>query len=475
MSNSSLFLRGEFIKRKIAASTVLVVVGTLYLLNPLATGAAPNNPSQPASEFERFSRNPFAWFRQRVAKKKEEEEKARKAREAEEQRHRELFQVLIEEERIAAEPGKVIEEQGKAIRQLNEQLSAEKKAVADAQSQREAEAKSAGDKIGELKKKLEDLTKQIETQTKALEEREKALKKKDEEFQKKLDESREERKSLLARQEREINLLKEKMLGDYESATFDGVEFVKIPAGTFEMGSSDAQAEELKNRGAWSKANEAEQPRHKVQITKALLIGRTEVTQKQWKETMGKNPSAFKGDDLPVESVSWDDVAAFLIKLDGRTRGKYRLPTEAEWEYCCRAGGEGLFGKGENDEEIGFEKLDKFGWTSEKSENKTHPVGAKTPNAWGLRDMNGNVWEWCQDWFEPDFYAASPPVDPLCGEKGTERVFRGGAWAIDPAFARAASRGANLPSYKSQYVGFRVVREIESVKETRGNTASFAP
>lgn len=131
---------------------------------------------------------------------------------------------------------------------------------------------------------------------------------------------------------------------------------------------------------------------HVVQIQREFYLGATEVTQKQWKAVMRANPSRFKGDDLPVENVSWDDVIEFCKKLSQKEAKKYRLPTEAEWEYACRAGTEMRFSTGDDEEE-----LKKAGWFNGNSDKKTHPVGQKAPNAWGLYDMHGNVMEWCRD------------------------------------------------------------------------------
>jgi formylglycine-generating enzyme required for sulfatase activity len=136
------------------------------------------------------------------------------------------------------------------------------------------------------------------------------------------------------------------------------------------------------------------------------------------------------------------------------------LPTEAEWEYACRAGGGGFFGLASEGGPITFENLQDYAWFAANSGGQTQPVGKKRPNAWGFHDMHGNIWEWCADWFDPAFYEGASENDPLCATVATEKVFRGGCWALDPQYLRNAVRGGNLPTYKSQYVGLRIVREL---------------
>ena len=158
-----------------------------------------------------------------------------------------------------------------------------------------------------------------------------------------------------------------------------------------------------------------------------------EVTQEQYERVMGKNPSRFKGPQLPVERVSWKAAVSFCTKLSafpeeqaaGRT---YRLPTEAEWEYACRAGSTTDFCFG--DAEWG---LDDYAWYEDNSDHRTHPVGQKRPNAWGLYDMHGNVWEWCADWHDEAYYEASPVDDPQGPATGVDRVGRGGSWSESAA------------------------------------------
>ena len=215
-----------------------------------------------------------------------------------------------------------------------------------------------------------------------------------------------------------------------------GIEFVLIPPGSFMMGSTNGGADE--------------KPVHQVTISQAFYIGRYEVTQAQWQSVMGNNPSYFKdcGGNCPVEQVSWDDAQNFINKLNERYDGfSYRLPTEAEWEYACRAG--------TNRDYAG--NLDEMAWYSANSGSETHAVGGKQPNGFGLYDTLGNVWEWCRDWYDANYYASSPATDPQGPGSGQYRVLRGVSWNYDAARLRSAFRGWNTPDYRGNYHGFRVV------------------
>ncbi len=248
--------------------------------------------------------------------------------------------------------------------------------------------------------------------------------------------------------------------------TFIG-DMVLIPAGTFRMGNITNHPD------GWAE----EKPVHEVTITRPFLIGPTEVTQEQYEAVMGSNPSNFKGADLPVERVSWYEAVEFcneLSRQEGRdlcysgggtsilcdfTANGYRLPTEAEWEYACRAGTETDFHTGNMTSPWGFDPaLDRAGWFNQNSGLTTHPVGGREPNAFGLYDTHGNVWEWCWDWYGDGYYAASPADDPRGPASGTSRVRRGGSYNYFARYFRSAARLDGSPGGRSNTRGFRFVR-----------------
>ena len=229
----------------------------------------------------------------------------------------------------------------------------------------------------------------------------------------------------------------------------DNIEMVYIPSGTFSMGSNNA---------------EDEKPPHEVNLD-GYYIGKYLVTQKDWVAVMGRNPSAFKGDDLPVENVSWYDAQEFSRKLSEKTGQKYRLPTEAEWEYACRAGSTARLYFGNDDSITG-----EYAWYKDNSDGKTQPVGLKKPNAWGLYDMSGNVGEWCQDWWDPEYYQRSVSNNPVndeeylyknpnTGEESGQKVVRSGHFMHPPKGLESAHRHCTQPVRKSEMIGFRCVRE----------------
>jgi len=223
-----------------------------------------------------------------------------------------------------------------------------------------------------------------------------------------------------------------------------GMEFVLIPAGAFEMGSPSDEDGGYSNEG----------PVHHVKIEKAFHMGRYEVTQKQWRAIMGDNPSHFKGDDLPVETVSWDDVQEFIKKLNEKEgTDKYRLPSEAEWEYACRAGTTTRYSFGDSESKLGY-----YAWYTDNSDKKTHPVGQKKPNSWGLYDMYGNVREWVLDSWH-DSYDGAPADGSAWEGDGATRVIRGGGWGDGAGTCRSACRYHGLPRGRFEDLGFRLLKE----------------
>jgi formylglycine-generating enzyme required for sulfatase activity len=228
-----------------------------------------------------------------------------------------------------------------------------------------------------------------------------------------------------------------------------GMTLVLIPAGEFLMGSSDSDQE----------ADDNEKPQHRVRITRPFYLGATAVTQGQYRAVTGRSPSDFKeSDDLPVEQVSWNDAIAFCERLnelekDQLEGARYRLPTEAEWEYACRAGSTTRYSFGDDAARLGDHA--RFDGNSDR---RTHPVSQKRPNAWGLYDMHGNVWEWCWDAYEADYYKQSPGADPLCSSEAAARVNRGGGWDGFPRICRSAYRLRFAPDFWFSSLGFRVAR-----------------
>lgn len=223
-----------------------------------------------------------------------------------------------------------------------------------------------------------------------------------------------------------------------------GMKMVLIPAGEFMMGSENGYSDQ--------------KPVHRVRITKAFYLGATEVTQGQYEQVMGTNPSRFRGDpQRPVELVSWPDAMEFCRKLSQKENQEYRLPTEAEWEYACRAGSSTKWCFGD-DESL----LVDYAWYKKNDNGSTHAVGQKRPNAWGLYDMHGNVWEWCADWYDKDYYAKSAPHDPVCSQPPgfpAGRVVRGGSCGAAMHSGPSAERKRNWsPHGRNDIYGFRLAR-----------------
>ncbi len=218
------------------------------------------------------------------------------------------------------------------------------------------------------------------------------------------------------------------------------MKLVKIPAGRFIMGSSSNESGRDGDEG----------PQHRVTISKSFYMGVYEVTQAQYQAVMGKNPSKFKGVNRPVEKVSWNNAVEFCKRLSRKTGKTFRLPTEAEWEYACRGGTTSRFSFGNSDT-----SLSAYAWYGSNSGNKTHDVGQKKPNAFGLYEMHGNVWEWCNDW--KGQYSSSSVTDPAGPVSGSYRVFRGGYWINSAGICRSANRSGGGPGRRSGSLGFRVV------------------
>jgi formylglycine-generating enzyme required for sulfatase activity len=211
-----------------------------------------------------------------------------------------------------------------------------------------------------------------------------------------------------------------------------GMPFRLIPAGKFLMGDSGSQ--------------------HEVILTRPFYMGMYPVTQGEYERVIGRNPSHFKGDRHPVECVSWEDAMAYIERLNSISEEKslgrrYRLPTESEWEYACRAGSTSAYCFGEEESLLGD-----YAWYGSNSGSKTHPVGEKRPNAWGLHDMHGNVLEWCSDWYGD--YPRVTVTDPVGPKDGSYRVLRGGCWSGGAAFCRSSYRRGGDPSYRFSYLGF---------------------
>jgi formylglycine-generating enzyme len=228
-----------------------------------------------------------------------------------------------------------------------------------------------------------------------------------------------------------------------------------IPAGTFLMGSPESE-----------EGHEDDETQHKVTISKPFYMQTTEVTQGQWKAVMGTEPwkgedDVKEGPDYAASYVSWDDAIDYCKKLSEKEGKTYRLPTEAEWEYACRAGTETAWSFGNDEKELGD-----YAWNLKNAydigKGYAHQVGQKRPNAFGLYDMHGNVYEWCHDYYEEDYYKQSPEKDPTGPTSGSFRVFRGGSWYYYTRNSRSAPRGWSAGAVvRLSNVGFRLVRELD--------------
>ncbi|MFM8477735.1 MAG: formylglycine-generating enzyme family protein [Planctomycetaceae bacterium] len=229
-----------------------------------------------------------------------------------------------------------------------------------------------------------------------------------------------------------------------------GIKLLLIPAGTFTQGSP-----------AGEKDRDNDETQHQVTLSKPFYMGRTEVTQGQWKKVMGTEPWKGKdyvqeGDDYPAVYVSWGDAVAFCKKLSAKEGKTYRLPTEAEWEYACRGGTKTAFSFGNHEADLGkYAWFDGNAW--DINEKYAHRVAQKLPNPFGLHDIASNVWEWCSDWY--DDYPSTPLRDPHGPDSGSFRVLRGGSWHSGPGGVRCARRSSSTPENRYFDVGFRSVLE----------------
>lgn len=248
-------------------------------------------------------------------------------------------------------------------------------------------------------------------------------------------------KTTLSKQEVQQYIATTTSSSEEQTFTVNGVSFTMkfVEGGTFQMGATSEQG---------SDAYSGESPVHSVTLS-GYWMGETEVTQELWRAVMGSNPSYFKGDNLPVEGVSWNDIVNdFLPKLNNLTGKNFRLPTEAEWEYAARGGKSGGY------KYAGSNTIGDVAWYTDNSSSKTHAVATKQPNELGLYDMSGNVWEWCQDWYGS--YGSSSQTNPTGPSSGSYRVLRGGSWGTFAGFCRVSSRFNSDPGYGGRDVGFRL-------------------
>ncbi|WP_370576075.1 SUMF1/EgtB/PvdO family nonheme iron enzyme [Methanomethylovorans sp.] len=225
-----------------------------------------------------------------------------------------------------------------------------------------------------------------------------------------------------------------------------GMDFVLISAGEFDMGSPTSD----------KYSSDDERPLHHVSIQKDFYLGKYEVTQKQWVEVMGSNPSYFKGENKPVEKVSWNNAQEFVRKLNEKEGNeKYRLPSEVEWEYACRAGTNTLYSFGDDELMLG-----EYAWYRDNSGDVTAPVGQKKPNAWGLYDMHGNVWEWVQDSWHDDYQGAPTDGSAWIDSHSSYCLSRGGSWFEYDGSCRSAVRYTYGPASRTELIGFRLLKEV---------------
>ena len=230
---------------------------------------------------------------------------------------------------------------------------------------------------------------------------------------------------------------------DILSFTVGGVSFkmIRVEHGSFMMGATPEM----------EAPNDDEKPAHEVTISKDYYMGETQVTQELWQAVMGNNPSNFKGEKNPVVYVSWNDCQEFIKKLNALTGKRFRLPTEAEWEFAARGGN-----RSHHTQYSGSDDVDSIAWYAHNSGDRTHPVAQKKPNELGLYDMSGNVWEWCNDWYDKYYYAISPSVDPQGPLSGSYRVLRGGCLGNSRYYCRSSKRSRHDPDFRGNLSGVRL-------------------
>jgi hypothetical protein len=309
---------------------------------------------------------------------------------------------------------------------------------------REAEARWAREKSEEERRRLEtEARRELERAEAARRRREEEIRREAERTE--AERKRQEEEERAARESERRRVLAESRLvaGMTRTLTLPGgatLELVWCPAGSFTMGSPPDEP-----------GRQEDECQHRVNLTKGFWLGKYPVTQRQWRSVTGGNPSYYLGGDLPVENVNWNDCLEFCAKAGHGLR----LPTEAEWEYACRAGSRGAYG--------GTGRLNDMGWFGSVFLGRTHPVGEKRANAWGLHDMHGNVWEWCADWYAADISSAA--TDPRGAENGDWKVIRGGAWDSSAWYCRSARRPSLVPSVRVNNGGVRVCCGVEAVPE----------
>ena len=227
------------------------------------------------------------------------------------------------------------------------------------------------------------------------------------------------------------------------------IEFIYIPPGSFKMGSNENEIDRHGDEG----------PVRNVHLTRGFYMGKYEVTQGQWMSVMGNNPSVFKNypdsEKYPVDMISWNKSQEFINRINELDLGTFRLPTEAEWEYACRAGTNTRYYWGTDSTDW---KVYDYAWAFSRAEGKSHEVGTKKANRWGLHDMSGNVWEWCQDW--RGAYQENDTIDPGGAASGTKKIYRGGSWFNRPSTLRSANRNGHEPDVTGTNSGMRLVLEI---------------